>query len=348
MGNSQPVNKYPEGLPLPTGDRLLCQLTLTEFTVQKDSFNITVGDLFGTANELIYIPLAGAMHSGSRVGIGVLVGGVLGGITANTANQQALECARGNAGIAREKDFGKSLEERVRAHNGLIIPRNTINSISINKRFGKVIEIVQLDGTLELSSEDANDACEKLESWRKGTLIKGNLYYEEDPQGINLGLPSAEWILEKLKDGSIRSNASGEMLEAILKQPTYIEAMFKQFDHLKNAQKAAVLNTIRALPQDWAKMFRVHMKGLLVKGKGNQRTALIVLGVSILSTIIYYSSVHVHPEGANQFPLICTGYGVFGLVFAIPWSIYAIVQNRKMRDLNAIIATGTRGVPETP
>ncbi len=344
MENKQIVKEHVEGQPLPIENRVgapsPCQLTLIGFTVQKDAFNVTVGDLFGNTNELVYIPLDSAMYSGSRVGIGVLVGGVLGGITASSANQQALESARSIAAIKREKDFGKSLEERIREHDGLVIPRKSIVSISVNKRFSQVIEIVHQDGTLALSKEDAVNAYRKLESWRKG-----NLFGEKDTQGINLGLPSAERILEWLVDGSICSNAPEEMLEAILLQPAYLEVMLKQFDRLKNPQKAAVLNTVRTLTEGWVNTFSHHLGGLRAKGKSNQRWAMIVLILSIISAIIFFSFNYLQPEAANEFPLLCTGYGIYGLLFSIPWLIYAIVQNRKMRGLHAIIAASA---PETP
>jgi hypothetical protein len=144
-----------------------------------------------------------------------------------------------------------------------------------------------------------------------------------------------------LEVGSIRSNAPQERLEAILLQPAYLEALLKQFDRLKNPQKAAVLNTVRALPQGWLNTFGRHLGDLLAEAKSAQRWALIVLVVSIFSTIFYFSFAHVHPESADHFPLGCTGFGVFGLLFTIPWLIYAIVQKRKMRDLHAIIAAGT-------
>ena len=163
MENRQPVKEHTEGQALPAGNRAGApsprQLTLTEFTVQEDAFKINVGDLFGNADELVYMPLASAMHSGSRIAIGALVGGVLGGITANTANQQALEGARSNAEEEREKDFGKSLEERLRKHNGPVIPRKNILSVSIKKGSSKVIEIVHQNVTLALSSESAAHAC---------------------------------------------------------------------------------------------------------------------------------------------------------------------------------------------
>ena len=337
MDDRQPVKEHP-GAPSP------CQLTLTEFTAQKDDFNITVGDIFGNANELAYIPLASAAYSGIRVGIGTLVGGVLGGITANSANQQALEGARGSAAEARVKDFGKSLEERIQEHQGLMIPRKNIISISTNKRFAAVIEIVHQGGTFALRTDDATNAanaCRKLESWRKG-----NLFGEKDTQGVNLGLPSAERILEWLQDGSIRSNTTGEMLEAILLQPAYLEAMLKQFDRLKTPKKNAILNTVRALPEDWVNLFRRHLGGLMIKGKRNQRWALIALVVSILSTIFYYSFTSIQPGTGDQFPIVCTGYGIFGLLFSIAFLIIAIVENRKLRELLAILAGGVPGMPE--
>ena len=63
MDNKQPVKEH-AGAPSP------CQLTLTEFTAQKDDFNITMGDIFGTANELVYIPLpsAGTDHQTASAG----------------------------------------------------------------------------------------------------------------------------------------------------------------------------------------------------------------------------------------------------------------------------------------
>jgi len=338
MDDRQPVKEH-AGAPGP------CQLTLTGFIVRKNDFVITMGDIFGTANELVYIPLASATYSGIGVGFGFLVGGVLGGITANRANQQALETARNSSAEAREKDFGKSLEERVREHEGLVIPRKNIISVSVNKRFAAVIEIVHQDGTLAISTENdpanAANACRKLESWRKG-----NLFGEKDTQGVNLGLPSAERVLEWLQDGSIRSNTTGEMLEAILLQPAYLEAMLKQFGRSKKPKKVAILNTVRALPEDWVNMFRRHLGGLLIKGKRNQSWALIALVVSMLSTIFYFSSTFIHLEAVNQFPLFCTMYGVFGLFFSIAFLIIAIVENRKTRDLLAIFAARGPGTPE--
>ena len=350
MDNKQPVREPTGEQPVSNenraGEPSPCQLTLTEFIVRKNDFLISMGDIFGTANELVYIPLASATYTGIAIGIGALVvGGVLAGITANSANQQRLESARNSAAETREKDFGKSLEERVREHEGLVIPRKNIISISVNNRFAAVIEIVHGYGSLAISTEDdaakAANACRKLESWRLG-----NLSGEIDTQGVNLGLPPAERVLGWLQDGSIRSNTTGEMLEAILLQPAYLEAMLKQFGRSKKPKKVAILNTVRALPEDWVNMFRRHLGGFLIKGMRNQRWALIALVVSILSTIFYFSSTFIHLEAVNHFPLFCTMYGVFGLFFSIAFLIIAIVENRKTRDLLAIFAARGPGTPE--
>jgi hypothetical protein len=295
-----------------------CQLTIPNLTAQFKPLNITVGDLFATGKELAFISLASNLYTGSLAGIGFLIGGLAGGLSTNLSNKQNLEAARGTAQTHRQDDFGMSLQERLQNYQGLVIPRKNISSIEVR---GSVVRIVHTGGSLDLGSDNPRECQAKLESWRRGELES-----EEDPQGINLGLPPAAKLLVWLEDGSISRKLTAPILSALSSQKDYLKAFFQLFDRLKFPKKKAVVNSVGLLPINLGAVFQDHLEEARRIGRRALYWTLLVLVFGIFSVIYQTTSlISSGPKDTSLLDLL-TIFGVLSLVFSIPLEIFHLTQ----------------------
>lgn len=314
-----------------------CQLTIPNLTTRFSPQNITVGDLFATGKELSFIPLASILYAGSLAGIGFLIGGLAGGLSANLSNRQNLNYARTAAKTCRQDDFGMSIQERVQNHFGLVIPKKNISSIEVH---GSVVRIVHIEGFLDLGSDNPHDCQAKLESWRRCEIES-----EEDPQGTNLGLPSAVKLLVWLEDGNISNKLTPNILSALSSQNDYRKALFQLFDRLKFSKKKAIVNSIGLLPINLGSIIQDHLEEAWRLRRRALYRILLVLGFGLFSAI--YQFTDLISSGAKDISLfdLLTIFGVLSLLFSVPLEIFHITQIGKDKLLCEMAANKLESTP---
>ncbi|MEN6562921.1 MAG: hypothetical protein ABFD11_05175 [Christensenella sp.] len=236
-----------------------CQFTITNLTTRFSQTKITVGDLFVTGKELVFIPLASALHTDSLEGIAFLIGGLIGGLSAIQSNADALSLARAEATEHRQNDFGMSIQERVQNYSGLVIPKKNISSIEMHER---VVRIVHDDNFLDLGSDNPLDCQTKLENWSRG-----GIECDEDPQGTNLGLTPPAKLLGWLENGNISHELTPNMTSALYSQKDYLKSFLQQFDRMKFSKKKAIVNSIGLLPITMGGIFQDHLEELRRRGQ---------------------------------------------------------------------------------
>jgi hypothetical protein len=312
-----------------------CQFTIPNLTTHFSQTEITVGDLFVTGKELVFIPLASALHSGSLEGIAFLIGGLVGGLIASQSNADALSLARAVATDHRQKDFGMPLQERVQNYSGLVIPKKNISSIEKHER---VVRIVHGDNFLDLGSDNPLDCQTKLENWSRG-----GIECDEDPQGINLGLTPPAKLLGWLENGSNSHELTPNLLSALFSQKDYLKSFFQQFDRLKFSKKRAIVNSIGLLPITMGSIFQDHLEELRRKGQLALYLVPLILVFGLFSVI--YQCTGLISSGTKDTSLfdLLTIFGVLSLVFSIPSAIYHLAHIGKDKLLCKIAANKLGG-----
>lgn len=295
------------------------RLSLTNLTAQFLASTVDVGDLFATEASLIYIPLSSTTYYGSLAGIGFLIGGITGGLTTMISDAQGISYAREMAGIARQQDFGISLQERVKKHHGVMIPRSSIASIElINK--GRALRVTYAGGLFELGSDAAAENCLQLKTWLAGRLVG-----ERDAQQTGLGLPPAVELLHWLSDGSLPGKLSDADLERIPSERGYLKGLWMNFDVQKYPHQEAVLKTVRRLPVKWGAAFYKHLEAAKAKTMRNIQWGLAVTALGALALILFF----ILYASSLLFA------GIFIPFFSVPW---VLLTNSKLNQIKKLMA----------
>jgi hypothetical protein len=300
-------------------------LGLPELTAQFQPLTITVGDLFASADYLVYLPLESTQYTGSLAGIGFLIGGLGGSLTATISNAQNIKYARELAAVARRGDYGVPLEERVWKYKGLVLPRSGIGSIELINQ-GRAIRITHAGASLDLGSDDAEARCRQLQAWLADTL-SGEL----DTQGANLDLPPAAALLPSFIDGSLPAKFSEQALSEIASEQNYLEGLFMVFDLKDYPKKVAVINTVLRLPVKWAAVFGSHLEALRAKGLRRLRWAAVLSALGLIGIIYYFL-----PFVSGKSVEVMEG-GFFISLLSIPWFFLSLSYYNKIKKLLSLI-----------
>jgi len=252
---------------------LRCQFSLKSVSIKHPTYT-EWGDLFACENGLIYIYLSD--NAGK-----VTIGGRMEDCNYNSQK--------------RERDYGMSIEERIRKRewslvassslHGKIILKGDVTSIVFH--VGSTgFKIVHNNGEMNLGHEDASRCYKMLESWRHGTLKS-----EEDTQGANLGFPPVARLVNWLVDGSICNEVEQRILGEIPAQKVYMQAIFSLFEGLKRQEKEAVVNFLSVLPKDWVGAFRIYLENREIDAQRLFKWPLVGVILCAISAIYFLVTI---------------------------------------------------------
>lgn len=264
-----------------------CHVVMTDFITTPGITWVQINDLFVSAQSLVLIPLAGNIKQDFL----------------NTQNH-SIE--------ARKNDYGLTIEDRIRNHGGVVIPKQDIISIiKGNNKTGLAIEYK--GGMLALGNDKTPEYYDRLIEWQQGVLKE-----DADPQGANLylGYPSVDNLVSWLTNGQIRSEVDLEKLTEIPSKSSYFQNVMRSFDKLNYLQKTACFTTILTLSADWVNGVRKYLDAK------KQTVILTVIGLSFFSILIIGGGIllvanHIFYLGVMLILFIFLGLALFLIISSI-------------------------------
>lgn len=280
-----------------------CQLALVEFITFSGFNYVTIADLFASESSLVYIPLGGDIKMNALRLIGYVK-------------------------ETRKKDFGLTLEDRIRSHGGTVIPKQEIIGISlVEGEKGKGVAIEYQGGSLILGHDNAPECLEQLVAWQQGKL--GD-YVDTQGVNLNLGLPSVDKFISGLQSGRILSEITPDTLTEIQSNASYVQNLLLSFDKLSFPQKASSITSVLTLPEDWRELFRTHLKQ-------KKQTALVsafFLGLGCILLVgvgIYLLSSQLQIESSFVLAL-------FFVIFIFLTGLMSVLNFSDVSKLNHLLA----------
>lgn len=206
------------------------------------------GDLFVTANRLIYSRLAFVnAPEGGLVGVSVdpvkgmarMAGLVDRGREVNEATKKAREAAVD----ARKRFWGRSIEARIR-QGAVVVAKESVQTIKLHQGINGMgnIEVVLVDGEPFLMSVyGAEQVFERLQLWWRGKPVQ----VPGDRQGVDQNFPLPSELLQSIQDSSTSSSFDPVVCTRAANTDSYRQELVKELKKVPWPQRKLVAKMIQ-------------------------------------------------------------------------------------------------------
>ena len=186
----------------------------------------SIGDLFLTSGGIVFIPYhPWPSEPNWLIGAGTAAGGVATGGALWLYGIADQSEAFGAAKCARESDYGKPIERRIRERSGKVIPVDSVTKTESDSASG-LVRITTQTGSIVLAVRDAVTVQSCLNN-----LLAGTIRDEPDFQGVNgTGIPPQDLLkLLSESNGTAVSVDVRTALNALPSNEEQLEAFMEQF-----------------------------------------------------------------------------------------------------------------------